>query len=92
LIACLRSQKFWYLDRTACVTVELRRLHDTDAQCDNKQFVVTKRFSGLPMAVVNKTFGTLPEARRWWMEQVTILEDQGLIPAETKFLGFREED
>ena len=95
MIACLRSQKFMYPDYSASVTVELRRLHDTDVQAldeDSKKFVVTRRFSRLPGSMVNKSFGTLTEARRWWLTQVHMLEDEGLIPFEVKIVGFHEED
>ena len=89
MVACLRSARFIYPDNSASIFVELRRIHDTLASADNKTFVVTRR---LGQTMINKSFGTLSEARRWWTDQVTQLTDQGLRRVDSAILGFHEED
>jgi hypothetical protein len=91
VIACLRSARFFYPDRSATIFVELRRHHDTNAIANNKEFIVTKRTSfGIKM-IHNKSFGTIAEARRHWIEEVHQLEDHGLVRSDIPILGFHEE-
>jgi hypothetical protein len=71
--------------------VELRRHHDTAASCDNKEFVVMRRFTRLPGVVTRKAWGTYREAVRDWDEQVAKLTDTGLARRDAKIIGFREE-
>lgn len=92
MIACLRSARFLYRDGSASVCVELRRHHNTDAQADNKTFSVTKRLSRLPGAMTVKHFGTLPEARRYWMTEVARFENRGMERRDARIMGFHEED
>lgn len=91
MIACLRSANFMYPDHSGSIVVELRRHHDTSAQCDNKEFVVMKRFTRLPGVGMRKAFGTYAEACRHWDDQVVQLTDQGLARRDAKIIGFREE-
>jgi hypothetical protein len=77
MIACLRSANFQYPDRTA--------------QCDNKEFIVTQRFTRLSGVVMRKAWGTYREAVRDWDEKVTKLTDTGLERRDAKIIGFREE-
>lgn len=91
MIACLRSAQFSYPDNSGSVVVELRRHHDTSAQCDNKEFIVMKRFTRLPGVVIRKAWGTYAEAVRDWDEHVAKLTDTGLQRRDAKIIGFREE-
>ena len=98
MIACLRSTRFMYPDRSASVFIDLRRLHNTAAlnQRNAKSFVVSRRLSrpldglGTKM-ILNKWFNTLSEARSYWYEQAGILEDQGLTRLDFTISGFHEE-
>ena len=91
MIACLRSAQFSYPDGSGSVVVELRRHHDTTAQCDNKEFIVTKRLTRLPGVLIRKAWGTYREAARDWDEKVAQLTDTGLARRDAKIIGFREE-
>jgi hypothetical protein len=82
---------FTYPDGTGSVVVELRRHHDTNASCDNKEFVVTRRLTQLPQVLIRKSWGTYAEAVRDWDEKVTRLTDTGLARRDIKIIGFREE-
>jgi len=91
VIACLRSAQFMYPDYSGSIVVELRRHHDTDARCDNKAFLVTRRLTRLPSVILQKRFGAYPEACRYWEELVHKVEDEGLIRRDAKIIGFHEE-
>ena len=80
-----------YADRSASIVVELRRHHDTNAHAANKEFLVMKRFTRLPKALVTKPFGTYPEASRYWDEEVAKLTDSGMERRDAKIVGFHEE-
>lgn len=90
MLVCLRSTSFAYADGSGSIVVELRRHHDTAAQCDNKEFLVTKRLTMAPV-LLTKAFGTYPEATRYWDAQVVQLTDTGMARRETKIIGWREE-
>ena len=90
MIVCLRSASFQYPDDAGGVVVELRRHHDTAARCDNKQFLVTRRLTRLPV-IVTKAFGTYREATKKWDLEVRKLTDEGLQRRDSKILGFHEE-
>lgn len=91
MLACLRSAQFFYPDRSASIVVELRRHHDTQAQHDNKEFLVTKRLTRLPSVLMTKAFGTYSEATRYWDEEVVKLTDTGMERRDAKIVGFHEE-
>ena len=91
MIACLRSAQFQYPDGSGSVVVELRRHHDTYSQCDNKEFVVTKRLTRLPRVIMRKAFGTYQEAVRDWDEKVARITDTGLVRRDARIVGFHEE-
>ena len=91
MLVCLRSAQFTYPDRSGSVVVELRRHHDPTAQCDNKEVVVTRRLTRLPHVLIAKTFGTYPEAARYWDEQVVKITDTGLERKDAKIIGWHEE-
>ena len=91
MIACLRSAQFMYADGSGSIVVELRRHHDTTAQCDNKQFLVTRRMTRLPHVILSKAFGTYNEAVRYWDEQFKKVEDMGLVKRDIHIVGFHEE-
>jgi hypothetical protein len=80
-----------YPDGSGSILVELRRHHDIRASCDNKEFLVTKRLTRLPGVLITKSFGTYPEATRYWDEQVMKVADQGLERRDAKIVGFHEE-
>ena len=80
-----------YADRSASIVVELRRHHDTRASARNKEFLVTKRLTRLPGVLTTKSFGTYPEASRYWDEEVVKLVDSGLERRDAVIVGFREE-
>ena len=90
MLVCLRSTSFSYADGSGSIVVELRRHHDTDAQCDNKSFLVTKRLT-MARALMTKAFGTYPEACRYWDEQVMKLVDTGMARRNTQIIGWHEE-
>lgn len=92
MIACLRSAQFIYPDRSASVLIELRRHHDIRSNVGSKEFIVTRRTTFRPMAIHNKSFGTLAEARRFWMAEVSRLTDSGLVRRDVPIVGFHEED
>jgi len=91
MIACLRSAQFSYPDGSGSIVVELRRHHDTEAACANKEFVVLQRMTRLPKVLIRKSFGTYAEAVRHWDEKVTKITDTGLTRRDAKIIGFREE-
>lgn len=91
MIACLRSAQFQYPDGSGSIVVELRRHHDTNAQCANKAFVVTRRLTRFPHVLIRKSFGTYREAVRDWDEKVAQITDTGLHRRAITMLGFREE-
>lgn len=91
MLACLRSAQFFYPDYSSSIVVELRRHHDTNAQCDNKQFIVSRRLTRLPGVLITKQFGTYHEATRYWDEQVAKVTDQGLQRRDARIIGFHEE-
>jgi len=91
LLVCLRSAQFMYQDRSGSIVVELRRHHDTQAQTGNKAFLVTKRLTRLPSALMTKSFGTYREAVRYWDLQVSVLVDTGMERRDAKIIGFHEE-
>lgn len=91
MIACLRSAQFSYSDGSGSIVVELRRHHDTDSQCANKQFIVIQRMTRLPKVMIRKAFGTYNEAVRHWDEKVAKVTDTGLVRRDSKIIGFREE-
>lgn len=80
-----------YPDRSTSIFIELRRHHVTYAQCDNKEFIVTRRLGFRPPVIVNKSFGSFREAKRYWGQEVSKLEDQGLIRHDMSIVGFHEE-
>jgi len=89
VIACLRSARFWYPDRSAEVFVELRRHHDTDSRTvGNKTFIVTQRAG---QSVTVKRWGSIAEARVDWLQRVHRLEDLGLKREDIPISGFHEE-
>lgn len=90
MLVCLRSAQFMYPDDVGGIVVELRRHHDTAAQRDNKEFIVTKRLTRLPV-LMTKAFGTYPEASRYWYEQVAVLSDKGFVRRDARIIGFHEE-
>ena len=90
MLVCLRSTSFAYADGSGSIVVELRRHHDTDAQCDNKNFLVTKRLT-MARALMTKAFGTYQEATRYWDEQVVKLTDTGMARRNTQIIGWHEE-
>ena len=90
MLVCLRSAQFQYLDRSGSVLVELRRHHDLNAQCANKEFLVTKRITW-PQVIMTKAFGTYPEATRYWDEQVAKLTNTGMERRDARIVGFHEE-
>ena len=97
MIALLCSAQFRVGDDAPPIYVELRRHHDIKDLngCDNKAFIVAKRFP--PMhgcqsgQMFTKSFGTPAEGKREWDLQKRMLEDQGLKCVETVILGFHEE-
>ena len=91
MLACLRSANFMYPDDAGSIVVELRRHHDIYAQCDNKEFLVTKRLTRLPGVIMRKEFGTYAEATRYWDEQVAVVTDMGLVRRDARIIGFHEE-
>lgn len=92
MVACLRSTRFLYPDRSASVFLELRRQHDLQGGHNAKKFTVTRRANfGIKM-IINKTFDTINEARRHWMTEASILEDQGLIRHDFFIANFHEEN
>lgn len=90
MLACLRSTSFAYADGSGSIVVELRRHHDTSAQCDNKEFLVTKRLTMAPV-LMTKAFGTYAEATRYWDAQVVKLADTGMARRDTRIIGWHEE-
>ena len=90
MLACLRSANFLYADGSGSVLVELRRHHDLNAQCANKEFLVTKRITW-PSIIMTKAFGTYPEASHYWDEQVAKLTDTGMERRDARIVGWHEE-
>jgi len=90
MLACLRSAQFAYKDGSGSVVVELRRHHDTRGQRQNKEFLVSRRLTRLPV-FMTKAFGTYPEAARYWESQVAKLTDTGMERRDAKIIGFHEE-
>ena len=80
-----------YRDGSGSIVIELRRHHDTVAQCDNKAFLVSKRFTRLPGVIITKSFGTYNEATRYWDEQVAKVTDTGLERRDARIIGWHEE-
>jgi hypothetical protein len=94
MIACLRAARF-LVPGGGGVHVELRRHHDLASAGTGdraKKFIVAKRMTGFPRVMTTKKFETLSEARAYWIEQVTIIEDQGFERRDPKIVGFHEED
>ena len=91
MVSCLRSARLMSADRQRQVFVDLRRLHDTASVANNKTFVVSTRLPA-ESVISHKRFGTLVEARRFWLERVTKLEDTGLQRHDIPIMGFHEED
>lgn len=83
MIACLRSSRFMYPDRSRSVFIELRRR--------NGQFVVTRRTTH-PNVMIHKEFAVIREAREFWRGEAVKLEDAGLIRLDMHIAGFHEED
>lgn len=90
MFACLRSAQFMYPGRAGGIVIELRRHHDTASRCDNKEFLVTKRLTAMPV-VMTKAFGTYREATRYWDEQVAVIADMGLERRDARIIGWHEE-
>lgn len=90
MLVCLRSAHFQYPEGLGGIVVELRRHHDTNARCDNKEFLVTRRLTNVP-ALITKAFGTYREAVRHWDYLVAELTDQGLQRRDSRIIGFHEE-
>lgn len=90
MLVCLRSTSFSYADGSGSIVVELRRHHDTDAACDNKAFLVSKRLT-MARALTTKAFGTYAEACRYWDEQVMKLTDTGMVRRQFNIVGWHEE-
>ena len=88
MLTCLRSAQFLYADGSAGVVVELRRQHDTKA--GDKEFLVTRRLTRLPV-MVTKPFGTYREAARHWDTEVMKLIDTGMERRDIRIVGFHEE-
>jgi hypothetical protein len=94
VIACLRAARF-LVPGGGGIHVELRRHHDLRSAGTGDRavsFVVAKRMTAYPRTMTLKKFGTLPEARAYWMKQVTIIEDQGFERRDPRIIGFHEED
>ena len=95
MLVCLRSSRFMFpQNRDAPVFLGLRRMHNLDTPPGGrggKKFVVTKLMPAVKV-VVNKGFGTLNEARRYFLEEASKLEDQGMDKFDFKISGFHEED
>ena len=70
--------------------VELRRHHDTSAQRNNKEFLVTRRLTMLPV-LTTKAFGTYREATVYWDGEVAKLTDTGMTRRDSPIVGFHEE-
>ena len=85
MVACLRSARFIYPDNSASIFVELRRVQ----LGKEPKFLVSRRFD---RNMLNKSFGTLPEARIYWRGEVAKLTDQGLRRCDSQIAGFHEED
>ena len=90
MLVCLRSTSFAYADGSGSIVVELRRHHDTDATCANKDFLVTKRLT-MARVLMTKAFGTYAEACRYWDEQVAKLTDTGMRQRNFQIIGWHEE-
>ena len=85
MVACLRSARFVYADNSASISVDLRRVQ----LGKEPKFLVSRRFG---RNMLNKSFGTLPEARIYWKSEVAKLTDQGLRRCDPQITGFHEED
>lgn len=94
MIACLRAARLCYPDDGASIFIELRRHHNIKrvGEAETALFSVTKRYSFMNGVVSVKNFSTINEARRYWVEQVAVLEDQGLRRNDPVIMGFHEED
>lgn len=90
MLVCLRSAHFLYPDDSGGIVVELRRQHDTSAAVRNRQFLVTKRLTRMPV-LITKPFGTYREAVRYWDTEVSKLIDEGLERRDARIIGFHEE-
>lgn len=91
MLVCLRSAQFSFPDDSGSIVVELRRHHDTAARHDNKEFLVTRRFTMLPGVLVTKAFGAYREATRYWDGEVAKLTDTGMERRDARIIGFHEE-
>lgn len=89
MIALLRSAGFYYPDGTA-IFLDVRRLHDTGAQADNKTFQFMRRCPRAGLVSI-KDFGTYREAMVFWNDQVVRLEGEGLARRDPEIVGFHEE-
>jgi len=92
MIACLRSTRFMYPDRSASIFLDLRRLHNVERPRDvrnARRFIVTRRFG---KTVTNTGFDNLNEARDYWRIEAMKMTDQGLIRQDFHISGFHEED
>lgn len=95
MVSLLRSARFVYQDGSASIRVDLRRHHDLasagQGDQDTKRFVVTRMLMRNPRVLINKTFGTYPEACRDWDTKVKLLEDEGMRRADVPIVGFHDE-
>jgi hypothetical protein len=92
MIANIAAARFMFPDGRS-VFIECRRFHDQHALVANKEFIVTRRYTQLAGRdyVLNKSFGTPPEAIRNWEEWVRKFEDRGLQRRVLQRWGFHEE-
>ncbi|MCI0349063.1 MAG: hypothetical protein L0Z53_06520 [Acidobacteriales bacterium] len=79
-----------FKDGSGQQVVELRRHHDTDAQCSNKEFLVMRRTFKPPIVMI-KPFGTYREATRYWDTEVAKLAATGMERRDARIVGFHEE-
>ena len=91
MLVCLRSAQFQYADHSGSIVVDLRRHHDTVAECANKEFLVMKRLTRLPHVLITKAFGTYQEAARYWDKEVGKIADTGLARRDLPIVGWHEE-
>lgn len=82
-------------DGSGQIHLDLRHFHDLGSLLDvknKKSYVVTQRIMTKPVATINSSFDTLPEARRSWFEKAGTLEDKGYSKTDFHISGFHEED
>jgi hypothetical protein len=92
MIALVRHARFG-VPGAGHVFLEVRRLHDTTKQRENKTFQFMRRVvGGLGLgAVSTRNFSSIHEAFRYWDSEVAKMTDQGFPRQDLKMVGFREE-